>query len=131
VLTRQRIEAAAGEPLREPDMHSPRASGTLEAHYAPRARVRLMPGPMLHAALQVLGPSPLKLAVYSRTVGLPAGSALQRRVMPAQADRAAHELFSILRELDATGVDLIWVEAPPSEPEWDGVRDRLERASAA
>jgi L-threonylcarbamoyladenylate synthase len=131
VLTRQRIEAAAGEPLLEPDMHSPRASGTLEAHYAPRARVRLMAGPMLHAALQVLGPSPLKLAVYSRTVGLPAGSALQRRVMPAQADRAAHELFSILRELDATGVDLIWVEAPPSEPEWDGVRDRLERASAA
>lgn len=131
VLTRQRIEAAAGEPLREPDMHSPRASGTLEAHYAPRARVRLMAGPMLHAALQVLGPSALKLAVYSRTVGLPAGSALQRRVMPAQADRAAHELFSILRELDATGVDLIWVEAPPPEPEWDGVRDRLERASAA
>jgi L-threonylcarbamoyladenylate synthase len=131
VLTRQRIEAAAGQALREPDAHSPRASGTLEAHYAPRARVRFMTGPMLHAALQVLGPSVLKLAVYSRTVGLPVGSGLQRRVMPQQADRAAHELFSALRELDASGVDLIWVEEPPPEPEWDGVRDRLARASAA
>jgi L-threonylcarbamoyladenylate synthase len=51
--------------------------------------------------------------------------------MPAQADRAAHELFATLRELDAEGVDLIWVEEPPAEPAWDGVRDRLRRAAAA
>ena len=38
-----RIEAAAGEPLREPDAQAPRASGTLAAHYAPRAKLRLMP----------------------------------------------------------------------------------------
>jgi L-threonylcarbamoyladenylate synthase len=28
-------------------------------------------------------------------------------------------------------VQFIWVEEPPSEPEWDGVRDRLQRASAS
>jgi L-threonylcarbamoyladenylate synthase len=131
VLTRARIEAAAGQALRDPDATAPRAPGTLEAHYAPRAKLRLMTTPMLHAALQLLGPSPLKLAVYSRTVGLPGGSALQRRAMPLQADRAAHELFAALRELDALGVDLIWVEEPPPESEWDGVRDRLQRAAAA
>jgi L-threonylcarbamoyladenylate synthase len=40
-------------------------------------------------------------------------------------------LFAALRELDGQGVDLIWVEAPPDSPEWEGVRDRLRRASAA
>ena len=44
--------------------------------------------------------------------------------------RAAHELFSVLRELDDEGVQLIWVEEPPTGPEWDGVRDRLTRAAA-
>jgi L-threonylcarbamoyladenylate synthase len=51
--------------------------------------------------------------------------------MPARAEAAAHELFSVLRELDADGVSLIWVEEPPAAPEWDGVRDRLSRAAAA
>jgi len=51
--------------------------------------------------------------------------------MPAQAAQVAHELFSVLRELDAEGAELIWVESPPPEPEWDGVRDRLTRAAAA
>lgn len=131
VLGRERIEAVLGEPLREPDANSPRASGTLEAHYAPRAKVRLMAGPMLHTALQMLGAEALKLAVYSRTVRLPAGSPLRRKAMPAEPAAAAHELFAALRELDAEGVDLIWVEEPPAEPAWEGVRDRLRRAAAA
>jgi len=32
--------------------------------------------------------------------------------------------------LDAAGVDLILVEAPPASAEWDAVRDRLTRAAA-
>jgi L-threonylcarbamoyladenylate synthase len=51
--------------------------------------------------------------------------------MPGQPEAAAHELFSVLRELDADGVSLIWVEEPPQAPEWDGVLDRLRRAAAA
>jgi L-threonylcarbamoyladenylate synthase len=43
----------------------------------------------------------------------------------------AHELFSVLREFDAQGVQQIWVEQPPDTPEWEGVRDRLQRAAAA
>jgi L-threonylcarbamoyladenylate synthase len=51
--------------------------------------------------------------------------------MPPDAAGAAHELFLALRELDASGAPLIWVEQPPDTPEWDGVRDRLQRAAAA
>ena len=46
------------------------------------------------------------------------------------AASAAHQLFAVLRELDALGVARIWVEAPPAGADWDGVRDRLERAAA-
>jgi L-threonylcarbamoyladenylate synthase len=39
-------------------------------------------------------------------------------------------LFSVLRELDACGVQQIWVQLPPDTPAWEGVRDRLQRAAA-
>jgi len=51
--------------------------------------------------------------------------------MPAEPAAAAHELFAVLRVLDADGAREIWVESPPSDPAWDGVRDRLSRAAAA
>ena len=51
------------------------------------------------------------------------------RITGARA--AAFELFAVLREVDALGVGLIWVEQPPPGSEWDGVRDRLQRAAAA
>jgi len=135
LLTRTRLEAVLGEPLLDRDDAAPRASGTLEAHYAPRAKLRLMPSAMLRKALQMLdGPTKaaeLKLAVYCRTVPRSAASGAVYRHMPAEPGPAAHELFSVLRELDDQNAHLIWVEEPPATPEWDGVRDRLQRAAAA
>lgn len=130
VLTRAQLEAAAGEPLQAADEAAPRAPGTLEAHYAPRAKLRLMPAAMLAAAVEMLGESPLKLAVYStrRPQGIARG--MHHRVMPARAEQAAQELFSVLRAFDDEGVQLIWVEEPPATPEWEGVADRLRRAAA-
>ena len=131
VLTRERIEAAAGQRLREADAGAPRAPGTMLSHYAPNARLRLMPSALLDTALQVLGQAPPGLAVYSRRAPSGAAPLVRHRRMPADPQAAAHELFVVLRELDAEGVQLIWVEEPPPGPEWDGVRDRLQRASAS
>ena len=132
VLTRAQIEAVLGEPLADRDAAAPKASGTLASHYAPRAKVRLMSADELRQALAVLaavpGAAPVA-AVYSRTVPLPAGLA-PARTMPADAAAAAHELFAALRALDATGAPLIWIETPPADPAWEGVRDRLQRAAA-
>ena len=134
-LTRQQIEAAAGEALHQSDALSARAPGTLEAHYAPRARLRVMSHEALAAALQVLGPAAPGVAVYSRTaleaLQLQGSSNPRFRTMPDDAAAAGHELFAVLRELDATGAPLIWVEQPPDTPPWEGVRDRLQRAAAA
>jgi L-threonylcarbamoyladenylate synthase len=131
MLTRAQIEAAAGEPLGAADTDAPRAPGTLAAHYAPNATLRLMSTQALRSALQLIGDQPLKLAVYSRS--LPPGGAgdVRQRRMPLLPEQAAHELFAVLREFDAEGVQLIWVEEPPADPAWDGVRDRLLRAAAS
>lgn len=133
-LGRAAIEAALGEPLHQPDASAPRASGTLASHYAPRAKVRLMDAAQMAAALSVLAPrapgAAAAVALYSRTVH-PSAAGLPRRAMPDDPHAAAHELFAVLRELDATGAPLIWIETPPADPRWDGVRDRLQRAAAA
>lgn len=130
-LTRSQIEAAGGERLWLPDElpgAAPRASGTLESHYAPNARVRLMDAKSLQTALDVLGPDAAGVAVYART---PVRTrAPHYRRMPDDAAETARQLFAVLRDFDAAGVKLIWVEAPPDTPEWDGVRDRLRRAAA-
>ncbi len=129
MLTPAQIEAAAGMPLRERDEAAPRASGTLESHYAPRARVRLMDIKQLRAAFQVLGNDAKHIALYARSpIEVP--RSVPRRRMPESAAATAQELFAVLRELDASGARLIWVETPPDGPEWDGVRDRLSRAAA-
>lgn len=130
-IARERIEAAAGLELVVPGADAPRAPGTLQSHYAPRAKLRLMPTAMLRTAVQVLGSDPLKLAVYSRSVPSGVATGAVHRRMPARPEQAAHELFSVLRELDREGVHLIWVEEPPPDPDWDGVRDRLHRAAAS
>jgi L-threonylcarbamoyladenylate synthase len=133
-ITRAQIEAACGEPLR--DRHDlsapdPRASGTLAAHYAPDARVRLMDARTLQSALDVLGAQAAHLAVWTRTGMRTASPDVLRRRMPDDADAVARELFAVLRDFDARGIRLIWIETPPDAPEWEGVRDRLQRAAAA
>ena len=130
-LTRAQIEAACGERLWLPEERAdaaPRASGTLASHYAPNARVRLMDAKSLQTALDVLGPDAAAVAVYARSP-LRTRSPHYRR-MPDDAVETARQLFAVLREFDAAGVKLIWVETPPAAPEWDGVRDRLGRAAA-
>lgn len=143
-LTAQALSEAAGVTIASPaenatmvDPLKPRVSGSLASHYAPRARVRLMQSKLLQEAVAVMASGgPLvqattdapKLAVYSRAaMTVPRG--MVHRCMPGEAREAAQELFAVLRELDATGTPLIWVEQPPDDAAWDGVRDRLQRAA--
>ena len=143
-ITPAQVQAVCGLTVRTKDESlaqdapAPKASGTLESHYAPRARVRLMDVRDLQAYLDAFGArdsgavtaggaSPL--AIYARTsLTLPNAQILCRR-MPDDATVTAQQLFAVLRELDAQGVSQIWIETPPADPVWYGVRDRLQRAA--
>ncbi len=136
-LGRAQIEQVLGHPLAAADAMSPRASGTLASHYAPVASVVLMESGVLQQHLQAAALGATEgaagVGVYSRVVPGAAsvvGRGWVHKAMPDDAAAVAHELFAVLRELDAAGVSAIWVETPPPGPEWDGVRDRLQRAAA-
>jgi L-threonylcarbamoyladenylate synthase len=129
-LGRAALEAVLGQALAAPDAASPRASGTLASHYAPRAPVRLLDAVALRHRLSTgADRSAGAVGVYSRLAPT-AGTGWIHTVMPADATAVAHELFAVLREFDEAGVAAIWVERPPPGPDWDGVRDRLQRAAA-
>ena len=140
MLSQDALSDTAGEPILSPDAYArlsatptaaPRASGTLESHYAPMARVHLLSRNSLQARLDVLAHDPLRHlhAVWARP-GLRTPSGVVMRPMPPRAADCAHALFGELRAFDQLGVSNILVEAPPSDSAWDGVRDRLTRAAA-
>jgi len=133
-LSRARIEAVLGEPLLAPDAHAPRVPGALASHYAPAAPVFLYDGAGLAEAVRVhrADRPQARIGVYSRhpVQALADVPEVLAWPMPDNALRAAHELFATLRRFDAESVTSIWVEQPPADPDWDGVRDRLQRASA-
>jgi L-threonylcarbamoyladenylate synthase len=109
---------------------APRASGMLESHYAPKAKLRLMDAKALQTALDILGTDAKHIAVYSRQQMHSASTTILFRRMPEDAGLAAQQLFATLRELDQPDIKLIWVETPPEDGVWDGVRDRVTRAAA-
>lgn len=109
---------------------APRASGMLESHYAPNAKLRLMDAKALQTALDILDTDAKHIAVYSRQQMHSASTSILFRRMPEDAFQAAQQLFATLRELDQPDIKLIWVETPPEDAVWDGVRDRVTRAAA-
>ena len=133
-ISRAQVEAACGQRLRAKDelaAPDPRASGTLQAHYAPSAPVRLMDARALQTALDLLGADAAHIAIWSRVILKTRSGGILRRRMPDDAATTAQQLFAVLRDFDAWGARLIWIETPPDTPEWEGVRDRLQRAAAA
>ena len=150
-ITPAQLQAVCGqavllnEELSKTMQHGPRASGTLESHYAPRAKVRLMDAKALQTALDMLGAdldaagsrsgsatasNQPHIATYARAILKTRSSRVLRRRMPDDAPATAQQLFAVLRDFDDQGVKLIWIETPPDSPEWAGVRDRLQRAAA-
>lgn len=118
-IGRTRIEAVIGPLAEGTDATSPRVSGSLAAHYAPRTALVLRPRHGLDAM-----PDVLVLALDTLPIGA-AGLAL-----PAEAAAYARGLYAALRALDAQGGKRIEVESPPQGPDWDAVHDRLRRAAA-
>ncbi|MCA1325253.1 L-threonylcarbamoyladenylate synthase [Herbaspirillum sp. alder98] len=121
------IAAVLGVPLSLPDASAPRASGTLDAHYAPHTPVVQVATTDLADVLQRLAAQGRKVALIHR--GAATGNAMALRPMAEEANDYAHDLYAALRDMDHAGADLIVVEAPPGTAQWQGINDRLRRAA--
>lgn len=117
-----------------PDSTAPRASGTLDAHYAPATPVALVAADRLPQAMQQLAAAgktvaAILIAAQATSAGVSVMTAKAAISLPAHAAGYAHGLYAALRSMDAVAADLILVEAPPAAPEWQGINDRLRRAA--
>jgi L-threonylcarbamoyladenylate synthase len=104
----------------------PRASGTLESHYAPHTPVAMQDTATLADTLARLAGAGRKVALIHYSAMPAVHAAVQ---LPATPDGFAHALYAALRAMDGTGAALILVEAPPQAGAWLGVNDRLRRAA--
>ncbi|MGZ5042549.1 MAG: L-threonylcarbamoyladenylate synthase [Usitatibacter sp.] len=125
-ITRAQIAAVIGEELRERDAGAPRASGTLDAHYAPRTALVLVSPRSLDSDVHVFS----NVAVLALREPATDSKATFWIAAGNDASRYAHDLYANLRKLDEAGAKRILVEAPPDTPEWEAVNDRLARAAA-
>ncbi|MGJ9417209.1 L-threonylcarbamoyladenylate synthase [Massilia sp. CMS3.1] len=125
-VSAQAIAAVIDRLPAAPDVAAPRASGTLESHYAPHTPVAMQDTGTLAQTLARMRDAGRKVALihYSE---LPAAHAATR--LPATPEGFAHALYAALRAMDGYGADVILVEAPPQEGAWLGVNDRLRRAA--
>lgn len=123
------IESAIGLQVTRGNAQSPRASGTLVAHYAPRLPLSLVAAAELDRVVgqrAATGP----VAVLARRARPGDSCSEVWHVAGTDVESYAHDLYAVLRLLDRSGCGQIVVEAPPEQPEWDAVRDRLIRAAA-
>ena len=119
------VEKILNQKIFAKTQNSPRHSGGLEQHYAPRTPARLVPTHRLDQ----------EISTWKERVAVLAFSRPDERVdywlrMPREPQGYAQKLYAGLRELDGAGCALILVEAPPASPEWAAVNDRLSRACA-
>ena len=123
-LSRALLEEALQEKIFEKNLESPKHSGGLERHYAPKTPALLVPMHALDKEIAKRGDSIAVLA-FSRP---------DERVdywirMPKEPRAYARKLYAALRELDGAQCGAILIESPPETAEWDAIRDRISRAT--
>jgi L-threonylcarbamoyladenylate synthase len=114
MVTQEQLEAVVG-PVSTGVGAAGLSPGQHPKHYQPRTRVLLTTEP------------PPNSAYLWHTHRTGAARPLQ---MPQTAANYASVLYSTLHDLDKENWDAIAIEPPPGDAAWDGIRDRLLRATA-
>ena len=115
----------APQPAQDQAFESP---GMMERHYAPRAKLVLVPsghGAETAHELRTNGKKVRCLFIESQ-----ASYADFDIAMPVTAKLYAAQLYDVLHLLDSKGTEVIVAELPPDTEEWFAVRDRLTRAAS-
>lgn len=135
ILSADQIAEAAGVPVAESTDGAAgplRSPGLLTRHYSPKARLEVWAwtdDAELAARLRDTGVDHERLFVlaHSRIPDQPMPA--QVSFIPEDPEAFARALYGFLHECDHRGARLIVVERLPVGTSWDGVRDRLMRAS--
>jgi L-threonylcarbamoyladenylate synthase len=131
-VSREALEEVLGMPLERESAGPVRAPGQHPLHYAPRARVLLLPAAQLAAEAA-------RLHAEGHRVGLllPRGEAgtlprpgLKILEVPDSQEAYARALYGFLREFDREGCEVIVAALPEEQGLGLAIADRLRRAAA-
>jgi L-threonylcarbamoyladenylate synthase len=125
-LPRERLEALLERAVPLLDAGEVRAPGTLESHYAPRAGVELVELDALADRVEAARGRGERVGV----VGAPLdeGDVVVLGI-PRDGDEYAHDLYRMLRDADARGLDRVFAVPPAPGGLGAAVADRLRRAA--
>jgi len=135
-LHKESLEDIVGEIIMASEANSLRRSpGTRHRHYAPKAKVVLVPEKDAAALSRLLQEYRQQGKNVSCVVHSPELAKIETggfyKVLPAPIDFFARYLFRTFRELDQEGTDVIIVESVTDQGLGTAVMDRLRKASEA
>jgi L-threonylcarbamoyladenylate synthase len=113
-ITVEQIERVLGAAMNHPQADAPRVSGSLDSHYAPRAIVELVAASELASRAQALSADGKRVVVLNA---------------PADLQQFARDLYSLLRQADDSGCDVILATLPPETGIGAAIADRLRKAA--
>lgn len=114
-VTRAEVQAVVGRPLGHlPPPTIKKGPGMYHRHYAPNAKV---------VVVEKIDDARPGLTFHEPQTA-------DQIKMPDDPQAYGASLYRALRRLDSTGIRTIYVENPPSHPDWEAVHDRLKKASA-
>ena len=125
-VTSKMIEECTGLEVHMPTANSPRTSGSLASHYAPRAHVIEISEADLNEAVTE---NPEVGVIAFAEVTTPAGAV--RLASPSTAEEYAAQLYGALRQADAQNLASVFVVLPTDAGIAEAIRDRVARAAAA
>ncbi len=127
-VTRGMLEEALGCAVPDGGKDSPRVSGSMKSHYAPKTKVVLSDN--IAAELEKLKDKKVAVMASGQALEQTPAHVVKWFIAPSDASEYMHVLYTRLHELDQTGADLILIETPPTGDAWNAVQDRLNRAAA-
>jgi L-threonylcarbamoyladenylate synthase len=125
-LPQERVEELLGREVKVLDAGEVRAPGTLESHYAPRARVEFTDADALADRVEAALARDERVGVIGADDHRAAVEVLG---LPRDGDEYAHDLYRMLRDADARGLDRVVAVLPAATGLGAAVVDRLRRAS--
>lgn len=125
MISQTDIELVIGSIASQANQESPRVSGSLAAHYAPRTPMRRLTRDALILEYGIKVKQGLRCEVLCLDT-LPDG--LKGLSLNNEYHAYAHGLYAAMRELDARHADLLLIEQTPQTADWLAVNDRLNRA---
>jgi L-threonylcarbamoyladenylate synthase len=128
-VTTKQISGVLGFEVAQSSSGRPRVSGSLPSHYAPQALVEIVRPDQLAARAKQLACDGKKVAVLSSEPLSFEHLSTMVLAVPTDISEFAHELYSLLRQVDDLGCDVALVTLPHEQGLGAAIGDRLRRAA--